>query len=206
MILDDIPGYREAVQREAKAREAACVGVSREVAGVPLRQMTLEDYLLLDAINSPFICGGYIMRMDCLKFLAFLWEGYQRPSDSIVGRWMAKRRNAKVLRMIGERKIEEIITAINAYTDEMFLDSPASSKAPGAQYPSVASFGASIIDSLGSYYGWTPQEIRSQPLPLIFQLMRLRYISMGGQRSSVINRLSSKVAGDYIRSLNSGLN
>ena len=206
MQLDDIPGYREAVNREAKAREAACVGVSREVAGVPLRQMTLEDYLLLDAINSPFICGGYIMRMDCLKFLAFLWDGYQRPSSSIVGRWMARRRNSKVLGMVVDRSLEEIIVAINGYTDEIFLDSPASSKSPGAQYPSVASFGASIIDSLGNYYGWTPQEIRLQPLPLIFQLMRLRYISMGGHRSSVINRLSSKVAGDYIRTLNSGLN
>lgn len=206
MQLDDIPGYREAVRREAKAREGACIGLSRIVAGVPLRQMTLDDYLMLDAISSPFIGGGYIMWLDCMRFLAFLWEGYQKPSGGLIGRWMTRRRNARVLELIGKRKIEEVITDINAYTDEMFLDSPASSRSPGAQYPNVASFGASIIDSLGSYYGWTPREIMSQPLPLIFQLMRLRYISMGGQRSSVINRLSSKVAGDYIRKLNEGLN
>jgi len=84
----------------------------------------------------------------------------------------------------------------------MFLDSPASSSG-GVESAPIASSTASIIDQLGSSYGWSIGEMMSVELPLIFQLFRIRHIMDGGKRSALINRKSSKVIGDYLRKINS---
>ena len=202
MDLHEIPGYDEALAEEREMRARVCIGVPHDVCGVALRPMTLQDFVNLQALRSPFVSGGFIRRMDCMQLVCYMRADYVAPSNNWLGRWLGKRRNSAVLRRLRTMSTSEIIGQINNYMDTMFLDSPASSSG-GVESAPIASSTASIIDQLGSSYGWSIGEMMAVELPLIFQLFRIRHIMDGGKRSALINRKSSKVIGDYLRKLNS---
>ena len=202
MDLHEIPGYSEALAEEREMRARVCIGVPHDVCGVALRPMTLQDFVNMQALRSPFVSGGFIRRMDCLQLICYMRTDYVMPTDSWLGRWKAKRRNSVVLRKLRSTTTGELIGGINNYMDTMFLDSPASSSG-GVESAPIASSTASIIDQLGYSYGWSIDEMMTVELPLIFQLFRIRHIMDGGKRSALINRKSSKVIGEYLRKINS---
>ena len=201
MDLQDIPGYKEALAEERELRGRVCIGIPFVVCGVHLRLMTLRDYVNLQALRSPFVAGGFVRRTDCLQILCYMQTGYREPKQGLIGRFLARRRNSEILKLVQKFDTLQLIAGINEYIDAVFLDSPASSVSAGESSP-IASSTASIIDQLGSSYGWSIDEMMDVELPLVFQLFRIRHLMEGGKRSALINRRSSKVIGEYLRTVN----
>src|SRR5689334_706017 len=78
----EIPGYREAVKREMDIRDAAFLNITADICGIPIRQMTPRDYLILDGLGSPILDGriATASREDIVKFLWFLSPEYRHGS------------------------------------------------------------------------------------------------------------------------------
>lgn len=204
MHLQDIPGYREAVQEEQELRTRVLLGIGSEVCGVEVRPFALRDFLHLQAINSPFVRGGFISRMDCLRLIVLQAVNYRTPGEGWLERFKLKRRNNKVIRALRQFTTEEMIEAIQDYLDKAFMDAPASVAGGSSSASPIASGGAAIVDSIARAYPFGLDEILNLELAFIFQLMRLRYVAEGGSRAAIINRRSSRVVGEYLRKVNMG--
>lgn len=203
MNLQDIPGYREAVQEEQELRTRVLLGIGEELCGIEVRPFALRDFLHLQAINSPLVRGGFISRMDCLRFFVLQAASYRLPGEGWLERWRLKRRNNKVIRALRRFTTEDMIEAIQDFLDKAFMDAPASSLKSSASASSpIASGGAAIVDAIARAYPFGLQEILSLELAFIFQLMRLRFVAEGGSRAAIINRRSSRVVGEYLRRKN----
>jgi hypothetical protein len=166
--------------------------------------MLFRDFVNLQAIGSPFICGGFITRADCLRFFCMMHAEHREPGKEFLARWRARQRNGRVLRRLRNVTGLEMIAAINKFIDRTFLDAGSGMAATGETPAPIASSAASIVDSLASDYGWSISQIMSAEMILIFQLFRLRYVAEGGKRAAIINRFSSRILGEHLRKLNEG--
>lgn len=201
MDLHEIPGYKEAVEAEQSARSIVLLGMEHDICGVACRPFTVQDLINLQAIKSPFVCGGWISRMDCLRMLCIQSVTHRKPGPGWWERMALKRRNVAILRRVRSVGTEEMIAGINAFLDDAFLDAPASSG--GASGSPIASSAATMVDAIASEYSWPISEILGLEVAFVFQLFRLRHVARGGNRAALINRRSSKVVGEYLRGLNS---
>lgn len=200
MNLRDIPGFSEAVEAEQTVRSSVLLGIGREICGVECRPFTVQDLIHLQAIKSPFVSGGFISRMDCLRFLALQSVTHRLPGSGWFERMLLKRRNSAVLLRVKAIPTEDLIRGINEFLDDAFLDSPASSG--GESGSPIASSAAVMVDAIASEYSWPISEILNLEIAFVFQLFRLRHVARGGNRAALINRKSSKVVGEYLRKLN----
>ncbi len=175
----EIPGYKEAIEREARVRQDACIpGALTSICGIPVRQMTLDDLVLLDAAGNPFICGGV---PDALDIAQLLWilspqfgefralDGRPFPRFRAWREGRAKARFTRRLRYLG---FEESIIGIQSYMDEMFLDTPPSRDGADND-PPIVSFFASIVSVFANRFGWTHADVRKLHIPLLYQYLRL---------------------------------
>jgi hypothetical protein len=201
MNLRDIPGFKEAVEAELAVRSSVLLGIGADVCGVEVRPFTVLDLIHLQAIKSPFVAGGFISRMDCLRFLVLQSVDYRKPGPGWWERFKLRRRNGAVMRKLRRTSTEEMIQGINGYIDDAFMDSPAGSADSSGSAP-VASSAAVMVDAIASEYSWPISEILGLEVAFVFQLFRLRHIARGGSRAALINRKSSKVVGEYLRKLN----
>lgn len=175
----EIPGYKEACEREARVRQDACLpGALTRICGVPVRQMTLDDLVLLDAAGNPFVCGGVATAPHIAQFLWIISPQFGafrsldgRPFPRIRA-WREARAKARFTRSIRLIDSTEAIAGIQSYMDEMFLDTPPSRSGHDNE-PPIVSFSASIVSVLATRFGWTHAEVRSLPIPLIYQYIRL---------------------------------
>lgn len=76
-LLDSIPGYRDAVERESFIRDAAFLPITQNLCGFEVRQMTLEDFLAFRILKSPFLVGGEPTEADARAFLWRMSPTYQ---------------------------------------------------------------------------------------------------------------------------------
>ena len=157
----EIPGYKEAVERENDVRDNAFLGLNESVAGVEVKPLTPNMFLLLDGISSPFVCGGTPLPEDVAVALWIVSPRY-RASDR-------KARNL-FIRLSG--KLDYITTrqAFYSYVSDSFIDSPGVSKSTRS---ATASWVASLVDILASEYSWTEERILSISLKRIFQYLKL---------------------------------
>lgn len=205
MNLRDIPGYKEALESEQAARSSVLLGMGAEICGVQVRALTVKDLIRLQAIKSPFVSGGFISRMDCLRFLVMQATNYRMPGSGMIERFLLKRRNRATMRIVRNILTSDLIIGINAFIDDAFLDAPATSAGSESSSAPIASSAAVMVDAIASEYSWPISEILSLEIALVFQLFRLRHVASGGNRAALINRKSSKVVGEYLRGLNSKL-
>lgn len=201
MNLHEIPGYKEAVESEQAARSVVLLGIERDICGVECRPFTVQDLINLQAIKSPFVAGGWISRMDCLRMLCIQSVSHRKPGQGWLGRMALKRRNNAIMRRVRSVGTEDLIAGINAFLDDAFLDAPASSGESGLSSP-IASSAAVMVDAIASEYSWPISEILGLEVAFVFQLFRLRHVARGGNRAALINRRSSRVVGEYLRGLN----
>lgn len=160
-LFQIIPGYKEAVQREALQREAAFVPVTESIQGVPVLPLTPLHYSMLDCAGSPFVTGGIPTPGDVI---AFLW--CVSPDYSPNG-WLRRWRFARAARRL---PYSATVNAIGDYLTEAFADAPGV-KAQGFR-PSYYSGTASMVDLLASQYGWPEDAILRTPFKRLFQYAR----------------------------------
>src|ERR1043166_9000220 len=56
-MLEEIPGYREALAEESEGRDYAILNLPRKICGIDVVQMTLRHLVTRLAIACPFVCG-----------------------------------------------------------------------------------------------------------------------------------------------------
>jgi len=201
MNLRDIPGFKEAVEAEQAVRSSVLLGIGADVCGIEVRPFTVLDLIHLQAIKSPFVSGGFISRMDCLRFLVLQSVDYRKPGPGWWERFKLRRRNKGIMARLKGRSTEDMIEGINGFIDDAFMDAPAGSADSSGSAP-IASSAAVMVDAIASEYSWPISEILGLEVAFVFQLFRLRHIAKGGSRAALINRKSSKVVGEFLRKLN----
>lgn len=182
-LTDQIPGLREAIEREQHIRDTSFLELPEAVCGFDVHPLNLSHVLQLGAIGSPFMRGGHPLPVDVGAFMVIVgdWKGFER--------W----RN---LRKLGRVSFRESVEAVDAFVKESFQDSPAES---GVETVSYYSFAASIVDVFAREYGWTEREILSAPVKRLFQY--LKAIARRNGETTLFNP-SDKVRGDWLLEVN----
>lgn len=189
MELDKIPGLKETVAaaqaREEELRDVAMLGFPMEIAGVPVRQLSLRHLILLFLARSPFVCGGDATPEAILHFL---WIVSPRFS------YEAARRTEFILEVRELVKCDPAAEAIEEYLEAALIDRPAGSG--GAKSAPIVSFAAAIVHEVAAAYGWTKDVILDEPLAGIYQALRLiirdDYMDKGKRPPPTFNALSDR--------------
>lgn len=186
----EIPGYREAVEKETTAREASYLGVSELVCGVPLLPLTPRRFLILDIVGSPFVSGGNPTAADIALFLWACSPDYNPEKPSKFRRWLFIRRCRKLI-------VKDAVDGIRQYVTDALQDAPGSS---GQSGPASTSWISSIVDSLAREYGWSEAHILDMPLKRVFQYFRV--ITRRNNPKANFFNPSDRVRGDWLRKIN----
>jgi hypothetical protein len=211
--------YRQAVERERLIRDAAYLPVTERIGPFEVRAMTLQDYLALRLVGSPFICGG---PRDSDGIAAFLWllapdyapgnlqgkrrmeracRGYAMPGPPRVHLpWLMRRRARGAAR--AAVACASMLGLIEDYVAETVQDRPATSSGEeGASYFSEA---AGLIDTFAAEYGWADEVILGMPLKRLFQQLKIinaRRRAASGRATMMFNP-SDAVRGRMLEALN----
>lgn len=189
-IQDQIPGLREAVERETFLRDVSYLfEVPERIGPVQVKPFTLRHLIILTTTGNPLICGGFVTPE---AIGAFLWV--VSPDYEPENKW----RRWWFLRGCGDLPTERTLTAIKEYLDEAFMDAPpAGGNNKDARH---WSFCTDIIHLLASSYGWSHSEITSLPLKIIFQHVKL--ISHSNDPKAPLFNPSDSVRGQWLKAEN----
>lgn len=187
-LFDQIPGYRDAVEKEELVRDAAFLPVNESIGSFEVVPMTLPHYLLLRAMKSPMLTFEVPTPEQLTQFLWLLSPDYT-PTESkarkqffrrcrqfklprkpwfrtgwTTRRWMkkAKARMKVFVDTIGDAR---------RYVIETFQDRPGtvSSIQDAIEYFSDAT---SLCGSMAREYGWSEKAILKMPLKRLFQYLK----------------------------------
>jgi len=156
--------HAEERAREEARREQAFLNLPHIVAHEPLRAMTPMDLLMLNGVESPFVCPGEPEAGDvALFFWALHSENDGRDS------WRNKRAKKRLLRRLAPLPFEQLVAACREYVDEVFQDAPIGTVGNEERRPLGTCFLAPLVVSLATETGWSQDEILNTPLPRLFQ-------------------------------------
>jgi hypothetical protein len=201
----DIPGYRELLNREQAVRDAVYVEpwseeISREsnrylpswVCGVPVRQMTLRDLLLLTRLKSPFLSGGFPSPENVASFLGFLSPDYK---EGRLWAWCFSFKHRKL-------KFEPAIAEIKEYLDDTFQDWPGGGGSNAYSFASAAAHFAHAM--AGPAYRWPWRQAMLTPIKILCQQLNCINADRNPERTMMSARLL-KLRGDDLRRKNAAL-
>lgn len=203
----EIPGFADAVKREQRVRRQAWVHVRHEIAGVPVRSLTLRDMEILEEMQSGFFCPW---RFDsdseylghCAQLVWWLSDCPKpdRYRTTWRGLFAAKPRRELIAQLA--TKPAELARDTAAFMRDQFMDAP---KGSAESFGTAAAAGpAYIFDTLAAGgYAFTADEILDMPLPRLWQLLRLVQRRVFG---TALTNPSDKLATDYLASLAKGGN
>lgn len=184
-LTDQIPGLKQAIERETASRNQSFLGLQETLCGVSVNPMTLRTLLLLNESGNVFVVGGLPTPADVGAFIV------ANSGKKGFGRW-------KLLRRIGKIQYEKAIEQIKAFMDETFQDAPASSG--GKPTTSYFSSAAAIVDVMACEYGWAERDILDAPLKRLFQYIKA--ISKRNNPQAILFNPSDKIKGRYLAEIN----
>jgi hypothetical protein len=201
---DNIKGWREAVEQEQVARDAAFLALPENIGPFEVMPMTLRHLLKLKAIRSPFITNG--TPESGHDIFRFLWVLSPDQSPKAKRRLLKKCRIYTVpakprFHMNMAMKIYEegctrtmnamrdVVGQIRRYLDETFSDVPPNSTGKGTSYYSD---GAGLCGTLAREYGWSREAIMSLQIKEIIQYMAEIREARGGLMFNPSQRLISR--------------
>jgi len=164
-----------AKQVEDAIRERALLPINLSINGIEVRQFTLEHWMILSQIRSPFFTGQIPDVADIGLFLWVVSPEYD-PRDFTTGgrigklrRWLAgRRRRAFLKRIVWHPRWLNFEPGIRRYIKRAFMDRPASSSSGKAI---SAGLGASMVHRIAYAYGWDRDKIMQTPLTELFQYL-----------------------------------
>lgn len=189
-LTDQIPGLREAVEKEQFIRDTAFLDIPEQICGIDVKPLTLRHVLALSLVGSPFMVGGNPSPVDCAQFLWCVSTSWSPHS-----RWRRK----LFIRRCRRLKFSTLAKSIEEFVDEAFQDSPATTDCGDRQ--SFYSFAASIVDTFASEYGWPAHYIIDMPAKQLFQLMSV--IRKRKNPAAILFNPSEKVRGRWLDQINS---
>ena len=209
-LFQIIPGYREAVEREAFLRSAAFLPINETVSlkrivrsfwtrkervedfAVEVLPLTPAHFVALDVCGSPFVRGGVPTEKDCAAFL-WLTSPHYGPSSHAA-------RNA-FLRSLRRVDYASSVAAIHDHIAESFIDAPGHRDGSPVSYWSAS---ASIVDMIASEYHWPEREVLQIPFKPLFQYHRC-IKSRHCERPIFHNNLSDAVTARWQESQNAAV-
>lgn len=159
-LLSNIPGYQEALDQERQNRDLAFLRESLPIAGIPVRHMNARHWILLDGFGNRFLTGEPPTPEDVS---VFLWVVSPRYSTR------AEERAAFIADTLLGKNLVELCLGIYAYLERTFWDAAGKAEDGRKHYAAPV---ASIVDLMGSQYGWSDEATLECPLGRIFQYIR----------------------------------
>lgn len=182
----EIPGYREAVAQEQRNRSLAFLDLPEIICGIECMQITPRMMEWLRSLENPFVSGGEMSRASVLQFLWIINRDFCRDKA---------KKDEFINSIIGSLDFSHAAEKISDFLDKTFMDAPYG--APSIPYYCAT---ASLVYSMSREpFRWDYKVTLDTPVRIIYQLIRVDERANGGV---VINRLSDKVAGDFLAELN----
>jgi hypothetical protein len=212
--LLEIPGYREAVEKERADRDASFIDAPEVLGGFSIAPLTLRRFLVLQAINHPFIRGVIPSPMELVAFLWYMNPEYKiggrkprsfanaasglippsrRSSDGFWGR-VRKRKEDRVL-----ARVALLIAQIRNWLDDIFRESGGGPHVKG-YVKEYWSFGIHVIFQLAQETGWSEQAILDIPLKRLFQYRKFLRKTLN-PKAPLFNP-SDRILGDWMKEQN----
>lgn len=195
MPLHEIPGLKEALDKERAVRDYALLSLPHDICGIAINPMRLRDFILLSAIRNPFVSGGYRRKVDAAQLIWLLSPDYEPMTGRLFHRLRVRLKRRKVMRAVARIAGLELIRAIDKFIDEMFMDAPGANQ---NNEPSYVSFGAVIIHAMHGRF--SRDQLLDMAMPELWQHMRC----MSDPRTPRFNKLSDRIKADFISQINGG--
>ncbi len=178
----EIPGLREAVQKEARIRDAAFLDGNEILCGVEIIPLSLRRLIVLEQSHNGFVVpweweSDAETFAHAVHFLYVLRPGYRPPTSPRESFWLSFKNGMKegvFSNRIARRGRKEVIGEIAEWLKDVFMDSPKGGGNGGPRPPSYASYPVYIFDLLAEAgLTFTYQEIMDMPLPRLWQFWRV---------------------------------
>lgn len=182
---------QKAIDQAESWQAESWLNLTSEIAGVEVRQMTLNHFFLLDGIESPFLKNRSFTPGDLGVFLWILSPDY-KPCD--------KARN-QFIKSIVNVNIAEAVNDISDYLTATFQDAETSED----NSKKYANFIAYMVDMFAREYGWQTDYILNLPMRQIYQLATAigeRYAKQAGENYTklrVIDMMEAQALLDQAR-------
>lgn len=214
-LIDEIPGYREAVERERELRESSFNGIPNAIGGVDVLPWTLAHMVRLTAAQSPFVTSAGRFP-TCADVGVFLWcvspdyDAALRARRSlapwahwlsvVLFYWMKSKFYKRLWRTL-EKSGGDWLTWTNeivAYLDEAYLDGPSSSG--GVAAVPYYSLPAAMVARFAESFGWNREQIMNEPLSNLHQY--LKAVKHFGSPQSILFNKSDSLKSRFLDTLN----
>lgn len=160
--------FAEERQREEGRREQAFLDLPHVICGEPLRAMTPRDLLLLNGVNSPFVCPIEPKPEDVLVFFWLLHVENDKTQS-----WRTRRKRDKMIRRLAPQPYETLVGSCIDYVEEIFMDAGTNGGVSNSERrPLGTCFLAPLIINIALETSWSQQDILGTPLPRLFQYMK----------------------------------
>ncbi len=148
---------RKQIELAETQQQEAWLNLNASIAGVEIKQMTLQNYFILQGLESPILLGESFTPEDLGIFLWILSPNYKAD---------AKARD-EFCKKIYKVHLATAVKDLDNYMQATFVDADTSDQASKKSYTIYL---AHQIDVYGREYGWTIKETLEIPLRQIFQL------------------------------------
>lgn len=189
--------FAEEKAKEDARREQAFLDLPIEVGAEQLRAMTPVDLLILNGIESPFVCPGEPTAADVAVFLWVL-----NTENDGTSSWRNQRRKRAMTRRLRPLIFEVLVLACSDYVNEIFQDAPTSTgPAEDERRPLGTCFIAPLVMNMALETGWGQAEILHTPLPRLFQYRKALRARQEG-REFIDHSPSDRLTGLFLAELN----
>lgn len=190
--------FAEERAREESHREEAFLNITQTVCGEELRMMNPQDFLILNGIQSPFVCA---LEPDAADVVIFLWHLNALNDGS--HSWFNERRRKKMLRRVAVLDFEKAVNDCRAFVDKAFQDAPRARERSGDSIskPIGTCFLVPLIMRIAKETGWSKDAIMTTPLPQLFQFIKhLQAEALG--KEFIDYAPSDRITGEFLNDLN----
>jgi hypothetical protein len=183
--MSDIPGYREAIERERDLRAVAYLDLPEIVCGERVRNITPRLLTVLTVFKSPFIIGGPV---DPTHIAQFIWACHVEYDPK------NRRRRNQVCNRVADIPFLRAREEVDEFTAATFMDSP-----DGPETIPIASSAAWLIYRFRRDPFRQPEHITMDiPLRKLYQELRCDDKYNG----AIVTNKSHKIRGDYLDAMN----
>jgi hypothetical protein len=186
MPFVEIPGLKEAIERETFIRDVAFLGLNERIGPFEAVPFTLRHYLILKISGNPMLYGGLPTPEQLSAFLWLVSPSYK--PNSFFKRRLFLRRFRKARKNIGG-----LLNAAREYIDESLQDCPlATGRRQTANYSTVAS----VCSVFAREHGWPVEYSINLPMKQAFQFIRA--ITLTKDPNAVFHNPSDRVKADFL--------
>ncbi len=177
-----VPGLREAIQRETRIRDTAFLDGLEIVCGVEVVPLSLRRLIWLEQAQNGFIVP---FRFDsdeeflshALQVVYFCTPKFSIPESPRVGLWSVFRENYRqqgfFRKALRSGTPEVVIKEVEVWIKDAFMDAP-NGGSDGVNSPSYASYPAYVMDKLAEAgLSFSFDEIMDMPLRRLWQHWRV---------------------------------